>query len=381
MREYRALFGPVAVVLLFLAAVLWSPFEPHRDPVDVISPINGVVPVGAPVDRTAPASAPVDRAAPASTPADSAAAASAPAPADVASPEPEDTRAPSVAAESGSWADEDWAVFEGSVRWALEERLDTLPLGQAMVALGRSFVGTAYVPGTLELEGPERLVINFRGLDCVTFVENTFALAQFVNITGTAFNADADLILADRSGVEDRYEYLLAGLRYRDGEVGEYPSRLHYFTDWIADNARRGLVADVTAELGGVTDDERVDFMTTHTSSYPQLANPDYVARVRGAEQRLSAQGRTFVPEDMIGDAAQGIRDGDIIAATSTVQGLDVAHTGLALWIDGSLHLLHAPLVGESVQISEVPLADRIARIGGQDGIIVARPSGWGGEN
>jgi hypothetical protein len=33
------------------------------------------------------------------------------------------------------------------------------------------------------------------------------------------------------------------------------------------------------------------------------------------------------------------------------------------------------------VQISEVPLADRIARIGGQDGIIVARPSGWGGEN
>ena len=61
-------------------------------------------------------------------------------------------------------------------------------------------------------------------------------------------------------------------------------------------------------------------------------------------------------------------------AATSTVAGLDVAHTGLALWVDGTLRLLHAPLVGEAVQISETSLAERILRIDGQDGIIVARP-------
>jgi hypothetical protein len=56
------------------------------------------------------------------------------------------------------------------------------------------------------------------------------------------------------------------------------------------------------------------------------------------------------------------------------VSGLDVAHTGLALRIDGRLHLLHAPLVGDSVEISEVPLAERILDISGQDGIMVARP-------
>jgi hypothetical protein len=72
---------------------------------------------------------------------------------------------------------------------------------------------------------------------------------------------------------------------------------------------------------------------------------------------------------------AAGIRNGDIIAATTTVEGLDVSHTGLALWIDGSLHLMHAPLVGEAVQISEVSLAERVGRIGGQDGIMVARPT------
>jgi len=59
---------------------------------------------------------------------------------------------------------------------------------------------------------------------------------------------------------------------------------------------------------------------------------------------------------------------------TSTVEGLDVAHTGIALWVDGTLRLLHAPLVGEAVQISEVSLAERIESIDGQDGIIVARP-------
>jgi len=69
-----------------------------------------------------------------------------------------------------------------------------------------------------------------------------------------------------------------------------------------------------------------------------------------------------------------GIQDGDVIAATSTVRGLDVAHTGIALRIDGVLHLMHAPLVGDSVQISPFSLAERVRRIGGQDGIIVARP-------
>ena len=95
---------------------------------------------------------------------------------------------------------------------------------------------------------------------------------------------------------------------------------------------------------------------------------------IEAVERRLTQQGRYFVPQDRIADVADQIRNGDIIAATSTVEGLDVAHTGLALWVDDELHLLHAPLVGESVQISERSLAERINATDGQDGIIVARP-------
>ena len=91
-------------------------------------------------------------------------------------------------------------------------------------------------------------------------------------------------------------------------------------------------------------------------------------------EARLSAEPRYYIPEDRIAEVEDGIQNGDIIAATSTVTGLDIAHTGIALWSNGRLHLLHAPLAGGVVQISQAPLAERIQRIGGQDGVMVARP-------
>lgn len=271
---------------------------------------------------------------------------------------------------ASTWHDADWTVFEAKVRWALDARLDTLPMGGTVAAVGRSFVGTAYVPRTLEADGPEHLVINFRGLDCVTFVENALALSRFVRMP------EAESLLSARGEAEGRYEALLTEIRYRGGALHGYPSRLHHFSDWIADAQAKGLATDITGELGGVPDPEAVDFMSAHAPEYRQLGDPEILAEVRATEERLTQRGRRYVPEDGLAAAASSIRDGDIIAATSTVRGLDVAHTGLALWVDGTLRLLHAPLVGDSVQISEESLPSRIRRIAGQDGVMVARPTG-----
>ena len=93
-------------------------------------------------------------------------------------------------------------------------------------------------------------------------------------------------------------------------------------------------------------------------------------------ETRLSGVPRYYIPESQIAARESEIRDGDVIAATSTLEGLDIAHTGIALWQNGRLHLMHAPLVGKVVEISEVPLATRIQGITAQDGIMVARPTG-----
>lgn len=254
---------------------------------------------------------------------------------------------------------EDSVIFASTVAWVREQRLDTLPTGELMASIGRRFVGAPYVPKTLDPPGPERLIVNLRTFDCVTYVETMFALARVI-----------------RAGRDDFAVFVdeLRRIRYRTGEAASYPERLHYFSDWIAANESKGLVRNMTPDLGGVPDTARVDFMSTHADLYWQLADSAVAAAVRSTEAGLSARLRTWIPQDSIARIAGGIRNGDIIAATSTVPGLDIAHTGLALWLDGRLHLMHAPLVGSVVEISEVPLAERIRGIGGQDGIMVARP-------
>lgn len=265
------------------------------------------------------------------------------------------------------WTERDWAVLVEKVEWAEEQALDTLPLGAAVAELARTFVGTPYTPGTLEAPGDEHLVINLRELDCVTFIENVWALNRFLRSEGTA-------ALADPAAARAAYEAHLRAIRYRDGVLAGYASRLHYFSDWLWNHEDRGHLELVTAGLGGVPDPEPINFMSSHRDAYRQLTDPALLAAVVVREGELSARGpRIYLPEEAIAGAESGIRDGDIIAATSTLDGLDIAHTGFALHIDGRLHLLHAPLVGRDVEISALPLAERIQGIGGQDGIIVAR--------
>ena len=265
----------------------------------------------------------------------------------------------------------DWAIVEDKARWAVEQGYAGLSIGDLIVRIGETFIGTPYSPYTLEAPGEEGLVIELEELDCVTFVENVLALARFVKTV-------PDELLVARTGDLQRplFAWALEDIRYRGGELGEYPSRLHYFSEWISDNDAMGLVRDVSQALGGVADGEAIDFMTTHAAAYRQLGeDPDFLTELRAVEERLSAQPRYYIPEDRIAGVESGIQDGDIIAATSTVRGLDIAHTGIALWRNGRLHLLHAPLAGGVVQISEVPLAERIQRIRGQDGVMVARPT------
>ena len=308
MIRYRAILGPIAVIVLFLIGTRWSPFEPHPPPADPSGTPTGTI----------------------------------------------------------TWSDADWDVFSSVVAGADEARLAMLPMGELMTVIGKSFVGTPVISGTLEMSGPERLVINFRALDHVTFVETVQALSVVIK------NGAADR-LDDRARLETEYEQVLGTLRYRNSFIDGYASRLHYFSEWISDNERKLLLTNVTRDLGGSIDREAIDFMSTHPNAYSQLDDPRALEDMERVERRLSQQGHYFIPQDRISTVADQIRHGDIIAATSTVEGLDVEHTGLALWVEDVLHLLYAPLVGESVQVSTQPLSERIQAIDGQDGIIVAR--------
>ncbi len=279
-----------------------------------------------------------------------------------ASPSDGDANVPegAVVREGVAYTPEDVRIFHETMAWGRDNRMDTLDIGEVIVRTGRRFVGNPYTPQTLDPPGPERVVVNLREFDCVTYVESVLALAHMIRDRRTNF---------------ETYVELLRRIRYRDGELDGYLSRLHYFSEWIADNEALGLVRDVTPELGGRSVNEAIDFMSTHADAYPNLdGHEDRIAAIRDVERTLSDRPRSYIPKREIGGVADEIRNGDIIAATSSVRGLDVAHTGFALWINGRLHLMHAPLVGKSVEISDQPLATRILRIEGQDGIMVARP-------
>jgi len=262
----------------------------------------------------------------------------------------------------------DWEIARTQMTWAQSQRLDTLPdFGNVVAALGERFVGTTYTPHTLEVPGPERLVVNLEALDCVTFVENVLALSRLVR-------GKSSDDLHDESLFRAAYRDELVGIRYRSGVLAGYASRLHYFSEWIADAHAKGIVKDVSQQLGGRADESPVNFMSAHPDAYRQMQDPAVAEEIAAVEERLRPVLRFFLPAEEIDAKARLIRTGDIIAATSTMAGLDVAHTGIAVWRDGTLRLLHAPLVGSHVQLSEESIAERIRRIGGQDGIMVARP-------
>ena len=96
--------------------------------------------------------------------------------------------------------------------------------------IARQFMGVPYVAHTLEVNDREQLVVNTRQLDCTTFVETVTALKL--------------CILRNKRTWKD-YLDALRSLRYRQGKLDGYPSRLHYFTDWIQDKVKMQLVDDI----------------------------------------------------------------------------------------------------------------------------------------
>jgi len=234
-------------------------------------------------------------------------------------------------------------------------------LGDTIITVGQSFMGTPYVEKTLEIGKTETLVVNFGGLDCTTFVENVLAFS---------------LMLQNQQKDFENFTDNLESVRYRNGNLEGYPSRLHYFTEWIRNNEKKGLVKDITRELGGVELEKPINFMGTHRNLYPFLASDENFEAMLKVEKELAKENLCYLPQDHIESKEHLIKSGDILALATSIKGLDVTHTGIAIHQpDGRLHLLHASSKNGEVEISELPLADYLKNIKSNIGIIVARPT------
>ena len=206
--------------------------------------------------------------------------------------------------------------------------------------LARQFMNIPYVAHTLEVNDDERLVVNTRQLDCTTLIETVTALK-----------------LCAQQGKRTFADYLAALrlLRYRQGRMAGYPSRLHYFTDWIRDKAKMQLVTDIQQPNPpfSAVQTVNVDYMSTHPTAYKALkANPALVPEIRASEQSLTGLKVSYIPKRSLRNNAllrKVIKDGDILAITCNKKGLDIAHLGFAVWRSNGLHLLNASMLHKKV--------------------------------
>ena len=233
--------------------------------------------------------------------------------------------------------------------------------GKTMVAVGKTFIGIPYVAKTLEIGKTESLVINLHGLDCTTYVENVLAFS---------------ILLKDGKSDFDSFTNTLETIRYKNGNLDGYGSRLHYFTEWIRNNQQKGLLKDITSEVGGVAIKKDINFMGTHRDLYPFLNDDSNFEKILATEVALAKETFCYLPQDQIEANEHLIQTGDIIALTTSIKGLDVTHTGIATReSDGRIHLLHASTGSMQVEVSDLPLADYIKKIKNNTGIMVARPT------
>ena len=204
----------------------------------------------------------------------------------------------------------------------------------------RQFHGIPYVAHTLEVNDSEQLVVNTRQLDCTTLVETVTALTICVQ--------------QEKRRWED-YLKTLRTLRYRQGVMDGYTSRLHYFTDWIDDKQLMGIVSEIQGPNPPFTalQKVKVGYMSQHPQSYKALkANEALVPIIKRQEQQLTGKTYRYIPKQTIKNTQllrQTIKDGDIIALTCNKKGLDIAHLGFAVWQKDGLHLLNASSIHHKV--------------------------------
>ena len=228
----------------------------------------------------------------------------------------------------------------------------------------RKLLDVPYVAHTLEVNDEEQLVVYVDELDCTTLVETVTALTLCVyqkNYTYAAFQNN------------------LRNMRYYNGVVDRYPSRIHYFTDWIVTNQKAGIVSEIQQPNPPFTTIQtvKVNYMSEHPQSYKALkAHPEYVAEIRKMENRITGQKFRFIPKSEVKDTKamrEAVHDGDIIAITCNKPGLDIAHLGFAVWRKDGLHLLNASQLHKKVVEEPMTLYQYLQKHPSHTGIRIIR--------
>ncbi len=262
-------------------------------------------------------------------------------------------------------------TFKGQAKFdelvARAEPWKALPIGERTAAVGLALRGTPYKSYTLEIDDRiESPSVNFHGLDCWTFFETALAFARMLDEPREKWTPETLLHYIELD-------------RYRGGECnGSYLSRLHYLEEWLRDNDRRGLVNDLTRQLGGVRAPQSAVEMTVNWRSYRYIRNnPSLRSGIREMEQSVLRGGLYHIPKDRVARIEGALKSGDIIGITTYDGGkIGTSHVGLAVRQADGVHFMHASSPrNEGKVILDARISTYLYKFRRNAGILVARPA------
>lgn len=232
---------------------------------------------------------------------------------------------------------------------------------ERLMFFAESMVGIPYKGGTLDVGHEETLVTRTDSLDCTTYVETVLALY---------------LSSKSKNPRYKDYSEALKTIRYRGGVMSGYASRLHYFSDWVDDNERKGIICELTECNKHEFRSLSLNYMTENSSLYKRLkGNDSLVCEMKKVEEKWTNYQMPYISKKYLNLSETDIiiKEGDILALTTNISGLDVVHLGFAVWIDGSLHLLHASSHHGKVILDPLSLYDYLKNKKRHTGVRIIR--------
>ncbi|MEA9389194.1 DUF1460 domain-containing protein [Acerihabitans sp. TG2] len=211
-------------------------------------------------------------------------------------------------------------------------------LGERITAISANFLGTPYVANRLvgSHRVAERLVIDFRGVDCFTYLDYVDALSK--------------------STSPEQFNDRLRQTRYINGDVS-YAHRKQFFTDWSSLLPLNAM--DITRAVSPSA--------ITILKTLNQTANGGKIFPSLGVETRAVS----YIPAKAVSSAVIGrLKSGDFIGIYTPTAGMDVTHTGIFIMTDRGPVLRNASSRAGYRKVVDSPF---LAYIRKTPGIVVLR--------
>ncbi|UUE97248.1 DUF1460 domain-containing protein [Xanthomonas hortorum pv. pelargonii] len=210
--------------------------------------------------------------------------------------------------------------------------------GHLIDAISAEFLGTPYRDHVLQGSAttPEKLIIDFTGLDCLTYLD-------YVEAARKAYSR------------QDFVNHLVL-TRYVEGVVS-FTHRKHFFTDWA--NRPYELATDITA----VVSPNAVSVTKTLSR---KADGSNYLPGLPVVDRTI-----TYIPTERVDSTVVSrLRTGDYIGIYTPLAGLDVTHVGFFIMTDKGPMLRNASSRKENMKVVDSPFMEYVART---PGIIVYR--------